>query len=460
MRGTGAERPVRAMKSGKLDGAKGSRHPACPDGQPRAREEPSSHAKPFNISKWVVWEAYIRVKANHGAAGVDAESVEMFEQDLKNNLYKIWNRMSSGTYFPPPVRSVGIPKKDGSERRLGIPTVADRIAQTVVKMYLEPDVEPQFHPDSYGYRPQKSAIDALRTARQRCWRYDWVIDLDIRGFFDNLDHALVMRAVRKYTRCRWILLYVQRWLTAPMQQENGTLVPRTMGTPQGGVASPLLANIFLHLAFDDWMRSTHPDVPFERYADDIVAHCRTETQAQQVLSHIKRRLAQCRLEVHPEKTHIVYCKDDDRPGQYPTEQFTFLGYTFRARRSKNRWGKYFINFAPAVSSGSDADATSDATSAPSSAKRQGHRRPGPHVESCPSRVDSILRPFLQIGPVSGLSPLQWPVGSMGHAEIQEATATSPSSQSLARWPCSSRAPAVRPLASAGVDAGGWMMGAV
>ena len=229
MRDTGAERPVRAMKSGKLDGAKGSRHPACPDGQPRAREEPSSHAKPFRISKWVVWEAYTRVKANHGAAGVDAESVEMFEQDLKNNLYRIWNRMSSGTYFPPPVRSVGIPKKDGSERRLGIPTVADRIAQTVVKMYLEPDVEPQFHPDSYGYRPRKSAIDALTTTRQRCWRYDWVIDLDIRGFFDNLDHALVMRAVRKYTRCRWILLYVQRWLTAPMQQEDGTLVPRTMG---------------------------------------------------------------------------------------------------------------------------------------------------------------------------------------------------------------------------------------
>ena len=255
----------------------------------------------------------------------------MFEQDLKNNLYRIWNRMSSGTYFPPPVRSVGIPKKDGSERRLGIPTVADRIAQTVVKMYLEPDVEPQFHPDSYGYRPRKSAIDALTTTRQRCWRYDWVIDLDIRGFFDNLDHALVMRAVRKYTRCRWILLYVQRWLTAPMQQEDGTLVPRTMGTPQGGVASPLLANIFLHLAFDDWMRSTHPDVPFERYADDIVAHCRTETQAQQVLSHIKRRLAQCRLDVHPEKTHIVYCKDDDRPGQYPTEQFTVFVYRVPAK---------------------------------------------------------------------------------------------------------------------------------
>ena len=349
MRGTGAERPVRAMKSRKLDGAKGSRHPAYPDGQPRAREEPSSHAKSFRISKWVVWEAYTRVKANHGAAGVDAESVEMFEQDLKNNLYRIWNRMSSGTYFPPPVRTVGIPKKDGSERRLGIPTVADRIAQTVVKMYLEPEVEPQFHPDSYGYRPRKSAIDALTATRQRCWRYDWVIDLDVRGFFDNLDHSLVMRAVRKYTRCRWILLYVQRWLTAPMQQDDGTLVPRTTGTPQGGVASPLLANIFLHLAFDDWMRTTHPDVPFERYADDIVAHCRTETQAQKVLSHIKRRLAQCRLEVHPEKTRIVYCKDDDRPGQYPMEQFTFLGYTFRSRRAKNRWGRYFISFIPAVS---------------------------------------------------------------------------------------------------------------
>ncbi len=273
----------------------------------------------------------------------------MFEQDLKNNLYRIWNRMSSGTYFPPPVRSVGIPKKDGSERRLGVPTVADRIAQTVVKMYLEPEVEPQFHPDSYGYRPRKSAVDALTATRQRCWRYDWVIDLDVRGFFDNLDHSLVMRAVRKYTRCQWILLYVQRWLTAPMQQDDGTLVPRTTGTPQGGVASPLLANIFLHLAFDDWMRTTHPDVPFERYADDIVAHCRTEAQAQQVLSHIQRRLAQCRLEVHPEKTRIVYCKDDDRPGQYPTEQFTFLGYTFRSRRAKNRWGRYFISFIPAVS---------------------------------------------------------------------------------------------------------------
>ena len=264
MRGTGTERPVGAQKSGKPDGAKGSRHPACLDGQPRMREEPGSQAKSFCISKWVVWEAYERVKANHGAAGVDSESIEVFEQDLKNNLYKIWNRMSSGTYFPPPVRSVPIPKKDGGTRHLGSPTVADRIAQTVVKRYLEPNVEPSFHPDSYGYRPKKSAHEALGATRQRCWRYDWVIDLDICHFFDELDHELVTRAVGKYTQCRWILLYVKRWLNAPVQQEDGTLGPRTKGTPQGGVVSPRLANIVLHLAFDTWMRHTHPDVPFER----------------------------------------------------------------------------------------------------------------------------------------------------------------------------------------------------
>ena len=350
MRGTGTERPVGAEKLGKPDGAKGSRHPACREGQPRKREEPAGQAKPFRISKWAVWEAYKRVKANQGAAGVDSESIEEFEKDLKNNLYKIWNRMSSGTYFPPPVRSVGILKKDGGERRLGIPTVADRVAQTVVKLYLEPMVEPHFHPDSYGYRPGKSAYDAVARARERCWRYDWVIDLDIRGFFDNLDHALVLRAVGKYRQCRWILLYIERWLRAPVQMEDGTLAPREKGTPQGGVVSPLLANIFLHLAFDTWMGETHPDVPFERYADDTVAHCRKEQQAKQVLESIRRRLKQCCLEIHPEKTKIVYCKDDDRRGGYPQEKFDFLGYTFRPRRSKNRWGKCFINFTPAVSS--------------------------------------------------------------------------------------------------------------
>jgi RNA-directed DNA polymerase len=296
-----------------------------------------------------VWEAYKRVKANKGAAGVDSESIETFEENLKNNLYKIWNRMSSGSYFPPPVRAVAIPKKDGGERRLGIPTVADRIAQTVVKMVLEPMVEPSFHPDSYGYRPRKSALEAVEAARQRCWRNDWVIDLDIKGFFDNLDHALVMRAVEKYTQSQWVLLYVRRWLQADVQLEDGTLVPRTQGTPQGGVVSPLLANIFLHLAFDDWMSKTHPGVPFERYADDIVAHCKTRRQAEQVLEDIKRRLVHCKLEAHPQKTKIVYCKDDDRRGNHSNEKFNFLGYTFRPRRSKNRWGKFFVNFSPAVS---------------------------------------------------------------------------------------------------------------
>ena len=349
MRDTGTERPVGAEKSGKPDGAKGPRHPACREGQPDKREEPTGQAKPFCISKKVVWEAYKRVKANHGEAGVDSQSIEEFEKDLKNNLYKIWNRMSSGTYFPPAVRSVSIPKKDGGVRHLGIPTVADRIAQTVVKKYLEPLVEPYFHPDSYGYRPGKSAHDAVAAARKRCWRYDWVIDLDIRGFFDNLDQALVRRAVGKYTQCRWILLYIERWLKAPVKMEDGTLWPREKGTPQGGVISPLLANIFLHFAFDTWMRKTHPDVPFERYADDMVAHCRTEKQARQVLESITRRLEQCRLEIHPEKTKVVYCKDEDRGGNYPHEKFNFLGYTFRPRRSKNRWGKCFINFTPAVS---------------------------------------------------------------------------------------------------------------
>jgi len=325
-----------------VKGAKGLRHPALVTGQPSEREESVSQAKPFTISKQLVWEAYKRVKANQGAAGVDAESVEQFERKLKDNLFKIWNRMSSGTYFPPPVRTVAIPKKDGGERMLGIPTVADRIAQTVVAMCLEPLVEPHFHPDSYGYRPKKSALQAVGVARERCWRFDWVIDLDIRGFFDNLDHALIMRAVGKYTACRWVLLHIERWLTAPAQLNDGTLQARAKGTPQGGVISPLLANIFLHLAFDDWMRRAHPAVPFERYADDVIAHCVSQEQAQAVKRSIEARLKLCKLELHPQKSKIVYCKDDDRRGSYPNEKFDFLGYTFRARRSKNRWGKCFI----------------------------------------------------------------------------------------------------------------------
>jgi RNA-directed DNA polymerase len=305
-------------------------------------------AKPYEISKWAVWEAYQKVRANQGAAGVDAESIADFEKDLKNNLYRIWNRMSSGSYIPPPVRTVAIPKAGGGERRLGIPTVSDRIAQMVVKLHLEPHLEPIFHQDSYGYRPGKSAVEAVGVARQRCWRYDWVIDLDIKGFFDNIDSELLMKAVRKHTDCKWVILYIDRWLKAPAQLADGTLVPRTKGTPQGGVVSPLLANLFLHYAFDAWMQRTYPGNPFERYADDVVVHCKTGPEAEALRAAIASRMQECKLELHPEKTKIVYCKDEDRRSTYPDEKFDFLGFTFRPRRSKNRWGKYFINFSPAV----------------------------------------------------------------------------------------------------------------
>src|SRR6266852_1533643 len=308
-----------------------------------------NEAKPFCISKWEVWEAYKRVKANKGAAGVDEQSIADFEKRLKPNLYKIWNRMSSGSYFPPPVRTVKIPKANGGERKLGIPTVSDRIAQMVVKSRLEPEVNPLFHPDSYGYRPGKSALDAVGQARQRCWRSDWIIDLDIKGFFDNIDQNLLMRAVKKHAKEKWIVLYIERWLQAPKQEEDGRLIQRERGTPQGGVASPLLANLFLHYAFDRWIAAKYPQVQFERYADDAIVHCKTEVEAQEVRAAIAARLEECQLELHPEKTKIVYCKDDDRRRTYPNEKFDFLGYTFRPRRSKNRKGKHFINFSPAVS---------------------------------------------------------------------------------------------------------------
>ena len=306
-------------------------------------------AKPFQISKRIVFEAYHQVKANKGAAGVDRQSIQGFEQDLKNNLYKLWNRMSSGSYFPPPVLAVSIPKSGGGQRILGVPTVADRIAQTVVHMYLEPIVEADFHPDSYGYRPNKSALDAVGIARKRCWRYDWGIDLDIKGFFDNLDHGLVMRAVKKHTDCKWILLYVERWLTAPMQKEDGSIMERSRGTPQGGVASPLLANIFMHHAFDEWMKREHPNIPFERYADDILLHCKTEKQARFIRDKIEQRLKRCKLELHPEKTRLVYCKDERRDQEFADTSFDFLGYTFRPRINRTRNGKLFVNFSPAIS---------------------------------------------------------------------------------------------------------------
>jgi len=308
-----------------------------------------SESKPFCISKWVVSSAWIQVRDNRGAAGVDDITITEFEKRLKNNLYRIWNRLSSGAYFPPPIRRVMIPKKDGRERPLGIPTVGDRVAQTVVKMYLEPMVEPLFHSDSFGYRPKKSALDAVGTCRQRCWRFDWVVDLDIRGFFDNIDHSLMMHAVRKHTDCPWVLLYIERWLKAPVETDDGTRLPGDRGTPQGGVISPLLANIFLHHAFDAWMVREHPGCLFERYADDIVIHCRSHDEALQVKRAVEERLRRCKLEAHPDKTRIVYCRDSNRRQVYDVHQFDFLGYGFRPRGARNCRNELFTSFSPAIS---------------------------------------------------------------------------------------------------------------
>jgi len=280
---------------------------------------------------------------------VDGESLVAFEKDLKGNLYKIWNRMSSGSYCPPPVRRVEIPKDNGGVRPLGIPTVGDRVAQTVVKMVLEPLVEPMFHSDSYGYRPGRSALDAVSVARKRCWDADWVIDLDIKDFFGSISHDLIERAVAHHTDLAWVRLYVGRWLRAPIQRADGTLEQPARGTPQGGVASPLLANLFMHYAFDAWMQRTFPSVAFERFADDALVHCRSKRQAEAVLVAIRDRLRQCGLELHPTKTRIVYCRDSDRREAHEHVSFDFLGFSFHPRRAKNRWGKFFVGFLPAIS---------------------------------------------------------------------------------------------------------------
>jgi group II intron reverse transcriptase/maturase len=305
--------------------------------------------KPFRIDKQRVYEAYKAVRSSKGAAGVDGQTIEAFEADLKGNLYRIWNRMSSGSYFPPPVRAVPIPKKSGGERILGVPTVSDRIAQMVVKQLIEPDLDPIFLKDSYGYRPAKSALDAVDVTRKRCWKYDWVLEFDIKGLFDNIPHSLLLKAVRRHVKCKWVLLYIERWLTAPMERD-GQRVERNRGTPQGGVISPILANLFLHYAFDLWMKRAHPDLPWCRYADDGLVHCRTEQEAEAVKADLQARLAECHLELHPIKTKIVYCRDSKRRGAYPNVTFDFLGYCFRPRGVWGpRSGRLFCGFTPAVS---------------------------------------------------------------------------------------------------------------
>ena len=306
--------------------------------------------KQFNIPKQLFVQAFKLVKENAGAAGVDKQSLEDFEKNLKDNLYKLWNRMSSGCYFPPPVKAVAIPKKSGGERILGVPTVGDRICQMVVKLVFEPMVEPHFLSDSYGYRPNRSALDAIGVTRQRCWQYDWVLEFDIRGLFDNISHELLMKAVNKHTQEKWILLYVERWLKAPMQQTDGNITARTCGTPQGGVVSPVLSNLFLHYVFDTWMQRNYPEIQWCRYADDGLLHCKTLQQAEAILQKLTQRFKECGLELHPDKTKIVYCKDGKRKGKYPNKEFNFLGYTFRSRECKNpRTNELFESFTPAVS---------------------------------------------------------------------------------------------------------------
>jgi RNA-directed DNA polymerase len=315
-----------------------------------AVKEPKSKDKPFAILKQAVVEAFRKVKENQGGPGVDGCTIEDFESDLRNRLYVTWNRMSSGSYFPPPVKLVEVPKPHGKGvRRLGVPTVADRVAQTVAAMELEKAVEPMFHPSSYGYRPGRSPLDAVAACRERCFTHPWVFELDIQGFFDNVPHDLIIKAVEANTDKRWVVLYVKRWLTAPVQHPDGTLEQRGRGTPQGSAISPLLANLFLHYAFDAWMAREFPTLLFERFCDDIVVHCFTEKQARYAGQRIASRLSECGLQLHPDKSRVVYCQQDGRCDSYEHTEFTFLGYTFRKRSAMGPGGGVFNSFLPAVS---------------------------------------------------------------------------------------------------------------
>lgn len=345
-------------------------------------------AKSFEIAKRLVYEAWKKVRSNGGAPGVDAVSTGMFESRERDQLYKLWNRMSSGSYMPGPVRAVEIPKDHGAGVRvLGVPTVADRVAQTAAAMLLEETLEPIFHPDSYGYRPGRSAHDALAVTRRRCWKQDWVLDLDIRAFFDSVPHDLLLKAVAHHTQERWLLLYIERWLKAPMLMPNGTLAAREQGTPQGSPISPLLANVFMHYAFDMWMTREHSGAPFERYADDIVAHCDTETQARRLWAEIAKRLEALGLELNAAKTKIVYCKDANRRGTSEHTSFDFLGYTFRGRVARGRRG-YFVSFAPAIAA--------TARKALSKTIRNWHlrRRSGSNLSSLAEEINPLVRGWI------------------------------------------------------------------
>ena len=353
-------------------------------------DELKSSGKPFDISKAEVWQAWEKVKANRGAPGVDGCSIEEFEADLKNQLYKIWNRMSSGSYFPPPVRAVEIPKPHGGgTRTLGVPTVADRVAQTVVARRLEGKVEAIFHPDSYGYRPGRAPTDAVEVCRRRCWKRDWVIDLDVQKFFDTVPWDLVVQAVEANTDLPWVVLYVKRWLRAPVRQADGTTLMRDRGTPQGSSISPILANLFLHYAFDAWMAREFPGVQFERYSDDAVVHCVSEAQAQKVLAAIGTRMEQVGLRLHPDKTRIVYCQDGKRRASYEHTEFTFLGFTFRQRRVRDKNGKQFSSFNPAISRQALKKISAEVRS------WRLHNRTGLDLVEVARRINPIVRGWMQ-----------------------------------------------------------------
>lgn len=309
----------------------------------------------YNISKQVVWEAYKSVKENHGAAGIDGKTIQEFETNAKDELYKLWNKMCSGSYFPSAVRAVEIPKKQGGCRILGIPTITDRIAQAVVKLYLEPRLEKVFHSSSFGYRPGKSAHDAISQARIHCWRNNWVIDLDIKAFFDNLNHELMMKALERHVTEKWILLYIERWLKTPLENAIGEHITRDKGTPQGGVISPLLANLYLHYTFDKRMEREFPDIKFERYADDIIIHCKTQKAAEWILKQASRRFMDCKLQVHPEKTKIVLVEEKRFYNKRKVGMFDFLGFTFRPRLARSRTGVLFTSVLPAISKESASD---------------------------------------------------------------------------------------------------------
>jgi RNA-directed DNA polymerase len=353
-------------------------------------DKTQSSLKPFPVTMQMVTDAHQKVKIKGKAYGVDGVSMKEFEQKLNGNLYKIWNRLASGTYFPPAVREVEIPKKDGKMRNLGIPTIGDRIAQTVVKDYMEASIDKLFHEDSYGYRPLKSAHQALTKARINVRKYDWVIDMDIKGFFDNIDHGLILKALDKVVEEKWVKMYCKRWLEMPVQKLDGTTVAKEgRGTPQGGVISPLLANLFLHYAFDMWITKLHTGISFERYADDIIVHCHTQQEAEEILRQITMRMDQCRLELHPLKTKIVYCKDHRRKEPHKQVQFDFLGFSFQPRPTKDlKSGEIYINFDLAISAPSQRKITEEIT------RMKIHRDSTSTIEEIADRLCSKLEGWI------------------------------------------------------------------